>query len=147
MDELDRKIVAILQEDGRTPYTTIADSLGVAEGTIRKRVARLMDDGILQIVGIVDPKMVAQSTIAIVGIQTEGEPVSNIVAKLSEIEEIRYIGVCAGTYDLIVEIVVGSNEELFDILTHKVRLIPGIKDSDTSLVMKVYKERYNWRGV
>jgi len=101
----------------------------------------------MRIVGIVDPKMVAQSTIAIVGIHTEGEPVNNIVAKLAELEEVRYIGVCAGTYDLIVEIVVGSNEQLFDILTHKVRLIPGIANSDTSLVMKVYKERYNWRGI
>ncbi|HOA91488.1 MAG: Lrp/AsnC family transcriptional regulator [Bacillota bacterium] len=147
MDELDRKIVAILQEDGRTPYTTIADNLGVAEGTIRKRVARLIDEGILQIVGIVDPRKVSQSTIAIVGIQTEGEPVNNIVEKLAKLDEVRYIGVCAGTYDLIVEIVVGSNEELFDVLTHKVRLVPGIKDSDTSLVMKVYKERYSWKGI
>jgi len=139
--------VAILQEDGRTPYTTIAEALGVAEGTIRKRVARLIDDGILRIVGVVDPKMVDQSTIAVIGIHTEGEPVNNIVAKLSELEEVRYIGVSAGTYDLIVEIVVGSNEELFDILTHKVRLIPGISGSDTSLIMKVCKERYNWRGI
>jgi len=91
--------------------------------------------------------MVAQSTIAVVGIHTEGEPVNNIVAKLADLEEVRYIGVCAGTYDLIVEIVVGSNEQLFDILTHKVRLIPGIANSDTSLVMKVYKERYNWKGI
>lgn len=139
--------MAILQDDGRTPYTTIAEALGVAEGTIRKRVSKLIEDGVLRIVGVVDPKMVAQSTIAIVGIHTEGEPVNSIVAQLAEIKEVRYIGVCAGTYDLIVEIVVGSNEELFDTLTHRVRQIPGIASSDTSLVMKVCKERYNWRGM
>jgi len=147
LDELDRAIIGLLQEDGRMAYTEMARRLGVAEATVRKRVSRLLEEGVVHVVGVVDPCWLGRTVTAIVGVRTEGRDADSIVAELRSWEEVRFAAACAGTYDFILEVVVGSNEELYDFLTRKLRVTPGIVGSDTSLVMKTVKERHAWREV
>lgn len=142
LDELDYKLIRYLQKDGRTPYTTIAADLGVAEATVRKRINRLLENGVLRIVAITDPQKLGLQTQAIVGIKVDGDVVEQVIEHLQPLDAVRYIGVATGDYDLIVELVMRSNDELFTFLTKTLRDIPGVVNSHTSLIMKVCKREY-----
>lgn len=147
LDEIDRRILHFLQEDGRTPYTTIAEALGLAESTIRKRVNRLVEEGVVRIVGVVNPLRTGAYALAIVGVHITGANLNTVIEELGRLPEVRYVAVCTGTYDLIVEVVVTSTERLFVFLTETLRSVPGVTGSDTSLVLKVSKERYEWETI
>ncbi len=146
LDKLDRAILAHIQQDGRMPFTAIAERLGVAEGTVRKRVSRLIDEGVLRVTGIVDPSRLGMSLVAMVGISVEGDSPERVVAELVTLPEVRYVAVCTGAHDIIIEVVLRSNNELYEFLTHKLRKVPGISGSQTTLVLKVCKESSRWDG-
>lgn len=146
LDALDAQIVTLLRHDGRIPYTAIAKQLGVAEATIRKRMGRLVDEGAVTVVGLLNPTLTGHGVTAIVGVHTEGNEVAAIVEQVRGWKEVRYAAACAGSYDLILEVVVSSNDELYEFLTKRLRATPGIVGSDTSLVMRTVKERHEWEG-
>lgn len=146
LDALDAKIVALLREDGRIPYTAIAKELGVAEATVRSRMGRLVSEGIVQVVGFVDPLVTGHKVTAIVGVHTRGDEVPAIIEEMRTWKEVRYASACAGSYDFILEVAVASNEELYEFLTNRLRSTPGIVGSDTSLVMRTIKDRHEWEG-
>jgi Lrp/AsnC family transcriptional regulator for asnA, asnC and gidA len=140
LDSLDQQLISYLQADGRTPYTTLAAELGVAEATVRKRVNRLIDSGVLRIVGVTSRERLGLRTQAIVGVKVDGDSVERVITQLQPLDMVRYIGVAAGEFDLILELVAASNEELFTFLTRTLRDIPGVVASQTSLIMKVCKK-------
>ena len=140
LDSLDQQLISYLQADGRTPYTTLAAELGVAEATVRKRVNRLIDSGVLRIVGVTSRERLGLQTQAIVGVKVDGDSVERVITQLQPLDMVRYIGVAAGEFDLILELVAASNEELFTFLTRTLRDIPGVVASQTSLIMKVCKK-------
>lgn len=142
LDSLDQQLIAYLEKDGRMPYTALAAQLGVAEATVRKRVNRLIDSGVLQIVGVISREKAGLRTQAIVGIKVDGDSVEQVIAELQPLDIVRYIGVSAGEFDLILELASASNEELFAFLTKRLRDIPGVLASQTSLIMKVCKKAY-----
>jgi Lrp/AsnC family transcriptional regulator for asnA, asnC and gidA len=144
LDDIDRSIIQILQEDGRVPFLTIANQLGVAEGTIRRRVARMMDENILQIVGITDPQKVGMHTVALVGLSVERRRIEDTIVRLKDMPEVRYVAVATGMYDIIIEIVVPSNDALLEFLIGKLNEIPWIVDTGTSLVLKIAKQDLAW---
>jgi Lrp/AsnC family transcriptional regulator for asnA, asnC and gidA len=144
LDELDKQILKLLQSDGRMPYTAMSKILNVSEATARKRATRLISEGYIKIYGVLTPSSLGFSASAIVGVRTEGGNVENIVETLKQWDFVRFIAACTGTYDLILEVVLPSNEELFTFLSKILRAIPGVVGSDTSLIMRVYKERFSW---
>ncbi|NLY11513.1 MAG: Lrp/AsnC family transcriptional regulator [Firmicutes bacterium] len=144
LDEVDWQIIRILQKDGRTPYLTIANELGMAEGTVRRRVARLQEEGVMKIVGVADPFKVGLNTIAVVGMKVERHRAESIISELQEMPEVRSISVTTGNHDLIIEVVLPTNEELLTFLIHRLSEIPGILNTGTSLVLKVAKQNYSW---
>lgn len=144
VDDIDRQIISLLQKDGRMPYLTIANELGLAEGTIRRRVARLIDEQILQIVGVTDPLKVGMQTVAIVGMKVERSKIDQIVQALSDMSEVRYVALSTGNYDLVIEVVVPSNDHLLKFLINKLDDIPGIYNTGTSLVLQVAKQNFSW---
>lgn len=144
LDETDRQIIRLLQKDGRMPFLTIANELGLAEGTVRRRVARLIEDKVLQIVGVTDPFKVGMNTVAIVGMKVERSLIEPITRALNDMSEVRYVALCTGNFDLIIEIVVSSNDELLTFLINRLGDIPGILNTGTSLVLKVAKQNYTW---
>ena len=142
MDRLDQELIARLREDGRMPYTALAAELGVAEATVRKQVNRLIEKGILRIVGVTSNEKLGLHTQAIVGVKVDGDKVDEVIARLQPLDNVRYIGVSAGEFDLILELVAESNEDLFRFLTKTLQDIPGVVASQTSLIMKVCKRTY-----
>lgn len=146
LDKLDRAILTHIQQDGRMPFTAIAEKLRVAEGTVRKRVARLLEEGVVRVTGVVDPLRLGMSFVAMVGISVEGDSPERVVSELVKLPEVRYVAICTGAYDIIMEVVLKSNNELYEFLTHKLRKVAGIAGSQTSLVLKVCKESSTWDG-
>ena len=146
LKQLDTAILSYLKNDGRTPFTFIAQELGVAEGTVRKRGARLVEEGGIEIKAVVDPFRLGMNFVAIIGLDVEGDSPDSVVAQLTGAPQVRYVAVCAGAHDVMVEAVFGSNDELYKFLTQTLRQIPGIRSSETSLVLKVCKESSSWTG-
>jgi Lrp/AsnC family transcriptional regulator for asnA, asnC and gidA len=144
VDQIDWQIVKRLQQDARTPYTTIAAELGIAEGTVRHRVSRLVEEGYVRLAAVLNPLRLGKQTMAIVGLRVHGDAGPQVVETLRSFPEVRYAAFCAGEYDLIIQIVVPSNDELFHFLTGRLREVQGISSSDTSLILRTCVEFEDW---
>ena len=104
LDDIDREIISYLQYDGRTPYTQIAEELNITETTVRRRVKRLVDEGIMQVVAIVEPNELGWTEAAMIGIQVQLDQLDSVVEKIMELPEVSYLFQAAGDYDLFVEV-------------------------------------------
>jgi len=143
-DELDRQIIALLQQDGRRPNTEIAQQLGVTETTVRKRVGRLVSENLIKVVAVASPEVVGMTMSAIIGITVDMKAHEEVAAALEALPQTRYVGFSTGPYDLIIEAVFRSHEELLGLLSRKLAKIPGITKTDTSVILKVTKFAYEW---
>jgi Lrp/AsnC family transcriptional regulator for asnA, asnC and gidA len=144
LDEVDREIVRMLQTDGRTPNTEIARALGVTEATIRKRIARLVDDGLIEIVAVPMGAIFGMTTSAIFGLSVELKHVHALADRLVAYPEVRYVGLSTGRYDLIVEAFFSDQEHLLEFLAEKVGNLTGVRDVETSLILHVAKFGHEW---
>ena len=88
LDKTDRAIAALLQYDGRLPFTTIADQVGVSEGTVRNRVARMREAGVLQVVGVVDPHLLDLQATCVVGVNVEPARLDEAAQTISLIRQL-----------------------------------------------------------
>ena len=143
LDAPNRAIIEALQRDGRQPYGAIADAVGLSEAAVRRRVQRLRDAGILQIVGVTDPLQLGFTRQAMVGISVEGD-VRIVADKLSALSEVDYVIICAGSFDLLAEVVCEDDEHLLQVLNDSIRSIPGVRSTETYLYLKLAKQTYTW---
>ena len=143
LDELSKRIVEQLQEDGRRSYATIAKVVGLSEAAVRQRVQRLLDGGVMQIVAVTDPLRVGFQRQALVGLKIEGD-LREAARHLAGIEEVDYVVVCAGSFDLLAEIVCEDDDHLLSILNEHVRTIPGVTNTETFVYLRLEKQTYTW---
>jgi len=143
LDEVDKRIIEQLQQDGRRPYTQIAPAVGLSEAAVRQRAQRLIDAGVVQIVGVTDPKMVGFGRQAMIGLTVEGDTrrVADVVAAM---DEVVYVVLTAGSLDVLVEVVVEDDEHLLELLNDKIRAIDGVRDTETFVYLRIHKETYAW---
>ena len=144
MDELDRLILNALQEDGRTPFTQIAKQADVSETTIRTRYQGLAERGIVRTVGIVDPYALGFQAPAIVAIVVEPGMVDQVAKAIAELPEVSYLVMTLGSYDLIVEVFCRHMPHLTDLITQRIRTIPGVRSTETLMIAQSYKLTYRW---
>ena len=143
LDALNRAIIEALQRDGRQPYGAIAEEGGLSEAAVRRRVQRLRESGIMQIVAVTDPLQLGFTRQAMIGINVEGD-VRTVAEKLSAMQEVDYVVMCAGSFDLLAEIVCEDDERLLHVLNDSVRSIPGVRGTETFLYLKLAKQTYTW---
>jgi Lrp/AsnC family transcriptional regulator, regulator for asnA, asnC and gidA len=143
LDGPNRAIIEALQRDGRQPYGAIADQVGLSEAAVRRRVQRLREAGIMQIVAVTDPLQLGFKRQAMVGISVEGD-VRQVADKLSALNEVDYVVMCAGSFDLLAEVVCEDDERLLHVLNDSVRTIPGVRATETFLYLKLAKQTYTW---
>nr|WP_269748354.1 Lrp/AsnC family transcriptional regulator [Actinoplanes awajinensis] len=143
MDEINKQIIDHLQQDGRMSYATLAKTIGLSEAAVRQRVQRLLDNGLMQIVAVTDPLTLGFARQAMVGLRVNGD-LREIADKLASIPEVDYVVICAGRYDLLVELVCTDDEHLLDLLNEKVRVIEGVAAVDTFMYLKLAKQTYAW---
>jgi Lrp/AsnC family transcriptional regulator for asnA, asnC and gidA len=144
IDEVDREIIRLLQQDGRTNNSEIARSLGLTETTIRKRIARLVAEDLVNIVAVPTPRAVGMTTSAIIGINVELSQLHEIADRLVTLPEVRYLGMSTGRYDLIMEAFFPDQESLLDFTADELGKLPGVRQVETSLILKVAKFSYEW---
>ena len=144
MDEVDRAIIACLQYDGRMPFTTIADQIGVSEGTVRNRVGRLREDGVLQVVGVVDPHLLGLRATAIVGVVIQPARLEVAAREIATFEEVSYLVMISGAFDLLVEILCQDTEHLAQFLSDKLLRVEGVQRTETFYILRTYKLSYRW---
>ncbi|MCU0488097.1 MAG: Lrp/AsnC family transcriptional regulator [Anaerolineales bacterium] len=145
MDDLDFAILSLLQRDGRRPFTEIAQTLGVSEGTVRNRVYRLLDEQVIQIVGQVDPEHLGFDAPAIMGVSVQPSEVEAAAEKIAAFGEVSYLLLVSGEYDLIVEVMCEDREHLSQFLNQKLRKVPGVQSVHTFLILKTIKADYEIR--
>jgi Lrp/AsnC family transcriptional regulator for asnA, asnC and gidA len=144
IDELDRKIIAILQKDGRTPNVEMARLLGVAEGTIRRRLEHLISEGIIQIAAFTDPHKVGIGMAALINLDVELAHLEEAAQQLVEMPCVRVVAYSTGVHDIFVEALFASQQDLLVFLKDDVPRIPGIRHTDTSIVLQILKRSYQW---
>ncbi len=142
MDTLDLSILNFLQRDGRTPYTEIAAAVGVSEGTVRQRVGRMLADGRLQIVGLIDPNRAGYDAPALIGVSVEGAEVESAAAAIAAYPEVSYLVMVSGEYDLIVEVVCRDREHLAEFLNQRLRRTPGVSRTRSFVILRTFKMAY-----
>jgi Lrp/AsnC family transcriptional regulator for asnA, asnC and gidA len=143
LDAPNRAIIEALQRDGRQPYGSIAEAVGLSEAAVRRRVQRLRESGIMQIVAVTDPLQLGFTRQAMIGISVEGD-VRRVAEKLSAMHEVDYVVMCAGRFDMLAEIVCEDDERLLHVLNDSVRSIPGVRATETFLYLKLAKQTYTW---
>jgi Lrp/AsnC family transcriptional regulator for asnA, asnC and gidA len=143
LDGPNRAIIEALQRDGRQPYGAIAEEVGLSEAAVRRRVQRLRESGIMQIVAVTDPLQLGFTRQAMIGVSVEGD-VRRVAEKLTALSEVDYVVMCAGSFDLLVEIVCEDDERLLEVLNDSVRSIPGVRATETFLYLKLAKQTYTW---
>jgi Lrp/AsnC family transcriptional regulator for asnA, asnC and gidA len=143
LDEVSRKIIEQLQEDGRRSYAAIAKVVGLSEAAVRQRVQKLLDSGVMQIVAVTDPMQIGFARQAMVGMSVTGD-VEAIAQKLAQIDEVDYIVVTAGSWDLLAEVVVEDDAHLLRLVNERIRSIDGVTRTESFLYLKLVKQTYNW---
>ena len=144
MDELDRRILQTLQEDGRTPFTEIARQVSVSETTVRARYQGLVERGIVRTVAIVDPYALGFQAPAMLMITAEPAAVDEVARAISALPEVSYLVMTLGASDLIAEVFCRDLPHLTRLITQKIYGIPGVRSAEALMIARSYKLSFRW---
>ncbi|MFS8478771.1 MAG: Lrp/AsnC family transcriptional regulator [Micromonosporaceae bacterium] len=142
LDDVAKQIIEQLQEDGRRPYATVARAVGLSEAAVRQRVQRLIDAGIMQIVAVTDPLQLGFPRQAMIGIRTSGD-LERIADRLADLDEVDYVVITAGSFDLLTEVVCRNDDHLLEIL-QRIRAVDGVVATEAFVYLKLRKQTYTW---
>jgi len=143
LDDSDRRIIEMLQQDGRQAYGTIADEVGLSETAVRRRVQRLRDAGALQIVAVTDPLQLGFHREAMLGVRVQGD-VRSVANEIASIDEAIYVVLTAGSFDIMVELICEDDDHLVHVLNDRIRAVPGVTEVETFVYLKLAKQTYSW---
>ncbi len=142
LDEVDQHIIRALQDDGRVPFAQIAQQLNVSPGMIRIRYNRMVEMGFLKVLAITDPLRMGYTTMAMIGIRTEGDKMLEVAGKIAALDEVIYLIVVSGRFDLVAEVVCRDQADLLRFLSEKLYVIPGVRETESLMHLKIVKEIY-----
>jgi Lrp/AsnC family transcriptional regulator for asnA, asnC and gidA len=143
LDEVSKAIIEELQQDGRRSYAAIGKVVGLSEAAVRQRVQRLVDSGVMQVVAVTDPLELGFARQAMIGVRASG-PLEPIADALAALDEVDYVVITAGSYDLLAEVVCASDEELLSVLSQKIRTIENVMSTETFMYLQLRKQTYSW---
>jgi Lrp/AsnC family transcriptional regulator for asnA, asnC and gidA len=144
LDDLDVDIIRLLQYNGRLPFTQIAAELDISEGAVRRRVKRLIESGVLQIVGIVEPQFLGWSAAGMIGVTVHAGQVDAVANQIAQFPEVSYLFMASGEFDLFVEVFCRDREHFVSFLNQKLHQVPGVERTQTFMILKMYKLSYRW---
>ena len=142
LDETDLKIIEALRKDGRVAFAQIAEQLAVSPGMIRQRYSRLVEQGFLKVVAITNPLRMGFKTMAMIGIRVDGSKLLDVAEKISKLDEVIYMVISSGRFDIFAEVVCRDHEELLRFITEKLSTIDGVRESESFMHLKIVKEVY-----
>ena len=142
LDDADLAIINALQNDGRVAFAQIAEQLGVSPGMIRQRYSRLVEEGFLKVVAITNPMRMGYEAMAMIGIRAEGSKLLDVAEKISKLEEVIYMVISSGRFDIFAEVVCRDHADLLRFITEKLSTIEGVRESESFMHLKIVKEVY-----
>ena len=142
LDNVDQGIITALKEDGRMSFAEIARRLDVSAGMVRQRYLDLAEKGILQVVAVTNPTLMGYNTMALVGVRVDGNRLRDIARQMAAFEEVVYLVLCTGTFDILVEVACRDNAHLLQFLTEHLRAIDGVVHTETIIYLEIVKETY-----
>ena len=142
LDEVDRYLIDALRKDGREPFAQIAERLSVSPGMIRQRYSRLVEQGYLKVVAITDPIHHGLTTMAMLGIRTDGNRMLEVADRIARLEEVIYLVVASGRFDILAEVFCRDHEHLLHFITEKLYGIEGVRETETFMHLRIVKEIY-----
>jgi len=142
LDTIDLKIMEALRQDGRIAFAQIAEQLNVSPGMIRMRYNRMVEMGYLKVVAITNPLRMGYEAMAMIGIRTDGKKMLEVAEKVAELEEVVYLVVTSGRFDIMLEVFCRDHADLLRFITEKLYSIEGVRESESFLQLKIVKEVY-----
>lgn len=142
MDDLDRSIVRLLQINGRASNARIARDVGVSEGTVRRRLRRLVQDETIRVVAVPDPAKMGYNTVALVGIQADPDKTDDVADHLAQLPETEYVSLTTGSFDIFIWVALPNSEQLGSFLRRKVGVTPGVRHTETFVNLAIRKRGY-----
>ncbi|GAB3208225.1 Lrp/AsnC family transcriptional regulator [Marinactinospora thermotolerans] len=142
LDDTAKRIIEQLQQDGRRSYAAIGKAVGLSEAAVRQRVQRLLEAGVIQVVGVTDPMMLGFNRQAMIGVRCNGD-LDRVADEVCDLDGVDYVVITAGSFDLLVEVVAEDDERLLEIL-NRVRAIPTVTATESFLYLKLRKQTYAW---
>jgi Lrp/AsnC family transcriptional regulator for asnA, asnC and gidA len=143
LDRVDKAIIHELQLDGRMPYTELSRRVGLSQPATRQRVNRLIDRGSMQVVAVTDPSTLGFDYPAMVGVDVDGDIVE-IADRLAQLEEISYLIITAGRYDILAEVVCSDADHLLRFVNDQIRPLDGVSSVELFNYLRVVKQTYTW---
>jgi Lrp/AsnC family transcriptional regulator for asnA, asnC and gidA len=144
VDKIDRAIISRLQYDGRMPFTDIAAELDISEGSVRRRVKQLIESGVLQIVGVVEPQFLGRDAAGMIGVTVQAGQVDSVAHQIAQFSEVTYLFMASGGFDLFVEVFCRDMDHFVSFLNQKLHQVPGVQRTETFMILKMYKLSYRW---
>ena len=142
LDDNDRFIIEAMRQDGRVAFAQIAQQLNVSPGMIRVRYNRMVKMGLLRVVAVTNPLRMGYTTMTMIGIRTEGDKMLAVAEKVAEFEEVIYLIVVSGRFDIMAEVVCRDHADLLRFLTERLYKVEGVRESETFVHLKIEKEVY-----
>ena len=143
LDDVSKAIIEQLQQDGRRSYAAIGKVVGLSEAAVRQRVQRLIDGGVMQVVAVTDPLELGFARQAMVGVRVQG-PLEPVADALTALDEVDYVVITAGSFDLLVEVVCESDDHLLDLISTGIRTVEGVVATETFMYLSLRKQTYSW---
>lgn len=143
IDEIDKAIIRLLQLDGRMAYAKLGPEVGLSSAAARQRVQRLIENGVIEVVAVSQPLKLGFNIQAMVGLRVDGD-IRAISAALAEIEEIVYVVVSSGRFDIVTEVVCRDSRQLLSIVNDTIRAMPGVTSTETFTYLNIEKVSYSW---
>jgi Lrp/AsnC family transcriptional regulator for asnA, asnC and gidA len=145
IDKLDIEIINMLIDNGRVSCADIANKLGdITERTVRYRLERLVNDGLIKIKAITNPIAVGYTVIADVFIEAEPGMISEVANTLVKFDCVSYVACSTGDRDVSIQIVARNNAEAYSFVTEVIGKVPGVRKTTTSIVPVILKDVYDW---
>lgn len=144
MDPATKTIIGLLQRDARRPYAEIAEQVGLDESEVVERVRRLVDAGVVQLTAVTDPLQLGFARQAMLGVNVEPDAVKAVARAIGEVPEVCYVVITTGSFELLVEVVGDSDAHLLEIVTTRVKPLPGVRAIHTFLYLELQKQTYTW---
>jgi Lrp/AsnC family transcriptional regulator for asnA, asnC and gidA len=142
MDELDNRIIKILQDDGRASNAAIARQVGVSEGTVRRRLRKLVQDGVIDVIAVPNLEKMGFNTAALVGLQADPGRIDDVADALAKLPEVHFVALTTGAQDVFIWVALSSSEALGEFLRNRVGGIPGVRRTETFVNLAIKKRTY-----
>ena len=144
MDELDSRLISELARDARQSSLELSGRMGVSETTVRRRIQHLQDTGTITFTIVLNPAKLGYNISAIIALEADLARLDGISESLSACPNVHYVSLCTGNHDIFIGVWFHSSGELTQFIKDYLAKIPGIRKSETFVILDVRKDEVGW---